>query len=90
VYLIRGYAYTVNGTGHTVITELTVDGAAQSLNPVNGGSASQSITISGEWRITGLSAGSHTFIFRARMAAAGQTGTIAGGGNSKLIVERQG
>lgn len=88
VYLVRSYTYVVNTAGHTCIIGMTVDGTEQAFNPVMGGGASMSVTISGEWRVTGLAAGSHTFALQGRMAAAGQSGTVAGGNNAKIVVQR--
>jgi hypothetical protein len=87
-YLIRFYGWIIPTAGHTVIVACFVDSP---WTTPTGGAAVQSGsgngTVSYEWRVT-LAAGSHTVKLRAYTAAAGQTGIIAGGGNSQMVVTR--
>lgn len=86
VYLVRNDSYASTNANHTAIGRLLVDGTAQSGSWVAEGPA---LTIGFTWRVTGLSAGSHTFKMQAAMAAAGQVGLVAGTPNGSLMIERK-
>lgn len=86
-YLIRFAGWMIPTAGHTVIVAAYIDGVvAPGMGAV--GSAGTNGTVCGEWKAT-LSAGSHTIKMRAYTAASGQTGVLAAGPNSQMIIERK-
>ena len=77
-------------TAYTTLVELNVSGTGGGVQPGNAimsGNPTGS-TCSQTWRVTGLSAGAHTFKCVAFTNAVGQTGTVAGT-HSSMIIERK-
>ena len=86
VYLAHIHADIEITTGVQII-ELLVDGVAQAAQLVTQGNGTRQPG-SKLWRITGLSAGSHTFTARTRNTA-GSTNTRVWAGHSLMTIERK-
>jgi hypothetical protein len=76
------------GTAGTLVVELLVNGAVTSGAIVLGGAINTRLAQERTWIVEGLASGNHVFTARARMSAAGQTGTVRGSGQTTMIVER--
>jgi len=78
---------TIATAGTIAILELLVDGTAQGLQMILYGSFVGRWSCSKTWRITGLSAASHTFTARTRNTA-GSTSSIVNQTHTVMTVRR--
>ena len=88
VYMVEIDAQLATAAGTAAIIELLVDGVAQTAQIIQSTSALETHRVHGKWRITGLSAGSHTFTARLRNSAAA-TSSVVTAGNSLMTIERK-
>lgn len=89
VYLVTIDADWSIATANTVaIIELLVDGSAQTASMLNFSSGTGRWSLSKTWRITGLSAASHTFTARTRNTA-GSSSSIVNATNTQMTIQRR-
>lgn len=88
VYLVRLDLSWATAAGTSSIVELLVDGTPQTVQLIQATAGTDAQSVSKTWRITGLSASSHTFTARLRNTAGGTSATVAAT-NSVMTIERK-